>query len=353
MPDLILSPVASKNCTACKSAKSLFDFHKSPGGSYGRASVCAACTRAADKAGRRLANPDYYQYKVDLESGIRRCCKCRERLHLSSFYTKTGSRCKSCESKAGAAQRLSENPLLAARREAESRGEIHCKKCGVSKPATDEFFYFHAGKAKAPCKECKRIVGKARSLEISKQRQARAASMPTITSKACSCCNISLPATNEYFHKKLSKLTSQCKKCKNTADRLQRLDWGIAKREKVAARYSIYKKARMQSDPLFALQERIRALLVIKMRQNGYTKKSKTHEILGCSWDFFKSHIERQFIKGMTWEKMGREIHIDHITPISTANTEEEVVALNHFTNLRPMWAKDNLSKGAQITHLI
>ena len=50
---------------------------------------------------------------------------------------------------------------------------------------------------------------------------------------------------------------------------------------------------------------------------------------------------------------MGVKIHIDHIVPISTASTEEEVIALNHFTNLRPMWARDNMVKGAKVTHLI
>lgn len=74
--------------------------------------------------------------------------------------------------------------------------------------------------------------------------------------------------------------------------------------------------------------------------------------IIGCNAAAFKTHIERQFLKGMNWGNRN-EWHIDHITPIATATNKGDVIALNHFTNLRPMWAKDNISKGAQITHLI
>lgn len=141
-----------------------------------------------------------------------------------------------------------------------------------------------------------------------------------------------------------------------------------ANKEKVLARKSDYRKEnraicnirslawqamKMETDPLFKIRRNIRALISGRIRARGYTKRSKTSEILGCTWDEFKVHIERQFLKDMAWEKVGRLIHIDHITPTASAKTEREFLALNHFTNLRPVWAKDNLAKGAQITHLI
>lgn len=110
--------------------------------------------------------------------------------------------------------------------------------------------------------------------------------------------------------------------------------------------------ARRKADPLFCMMLRVKGLIYESMCAGGYTKKSRSHEILGCDWEFFKLHIERQFLKGMTWENRS-EWHIDHIVPLATAKTEEDVIRLNHFTNLRPIWAKDNLSKGAQVTHLI
>lgn len=72
------------------------------------------------------------------------------------------------------------------------------------------------------------------------------------------------------------------------------------------------------------------------------------HEItFGCSRDEFKAYIEKQFIEGMTWENFG-EWHIDHIIPISKfdINNKDHRSQINHYTNLRPLWAKDNQSRG-------
>jgi hypothetical protein len=84
----------------------------------------------------------------------------------------------------------------------------------------------------------------------------------------------------------------------------------------------------------------------------GFSKSSSTAVILGCDWDQFKRHIELQFLPGMSWENTP-EWHIDHIVPLASANDVEEVIALSHFTNLQPLWAKDNLRKSDKITRLI
>ncbi len=57
------------------------------------------------------------------------------------------------------------------------------------------------------------------------------------------------------------------------------------------------------------------------------------------------NYREEKFIEGMSWDNHG-EWHIDHITPISYAKTEEDVLKLNHFSNFQPLWEFDNLSKG-------
>ena len=109
---------------------------------------------------------------------------------------------------------------------------------------------------------------------------------------------------------------------------------------------------RRSKDRFFVFRKRIGTMIGDSLRRRGYTKRSRSHEILGCDWATFAAHIERQFLPGMSWENRS-EWHIDHIVPMATAQTEEDVIRLNHHTNLRPIWAKDNLSKGAQITHLI
>jgi hypothetical protein len=69
---------------------------------------------------------------------------------------------------------------------------------------------------------------------------------------------------------------------------------------------------------------------------------------IGCTYRELAIHIESQFQPGMTWENMGKW-HIDHITPVAHfLENDPEGFAWNHYTNLQPLWARDNLSKGAK-----
>ena len=103
------------------------------------------------------------------------------------------------------------------------------------------------------------------------------------------------------------------------------------------------KKQRL--NPMFKLKDRISGLIRNTLKNKGIKKKQRTEIILGCTVEDFKSYIENKFIEGMCWENMGKW-HIDHITPISYAKTEDDLLKLNHYTNLQPLWQKDNLSKG-------
>lgn len=104
-------------------------------------------------------------------------------------------------------------------------------------------------------------------------------------------------------------------------------------------------KNKKRNDPLYRLTDSIRTLIWISIKKMGYEKSSTTSIILECQYDDFKSHIENQFDEKMSWNNYG-EWHLDHKTPISWANTEEEVYELNHYTNFQPLWATDNVSKG-------
>lgn len=77
---------------------------------------------------------------------------------------------------------------------------------------------------------------------------------------------------------------------------------------------------------------------------------------LGYSLSELKSHIEKSFERGMNWSRFSAgEIHIDHIIPLSTFNLEDDAELRRAFalTNLRPMWAKANLSKGSKVLTLL
>lgn len=93
-------------------------------------------------------------------------------------------------------------------------------------------------------------------------------------------------------------------------------------------------------------------MVATALTRRGYSKKSRTFEIVGCTFVEFRAHIEKQFLPGMTWENRP-DWHVDHIVPLASAKTEADVIALNHFTNLRPLWIPDNLAKRDKQTHLI
>jgi hypothetical protein len=113
-----------------------------------------------------------------------------------------------------------------------------------------------------------------------------------------------------------------------------------------------YVANRRKNEPMYALNHRIRSLINQSFKVKNLSKKSKTMQILGCSFDEFKVHIERQFCKGMTWENRSKW-HLDHILPTSLANNEDDLIRLNHYLNLRPCWAKENIEKSSKILFLI
>ena len=80
----------------------------------------------------------------------------------------------------------------------------------------------------------------------------------------------------------------------------------------------------------------------------GANKPTKTETLLGASYLTVKKHIGLRFTDGMTWGNYGGW-HVDHIIPFASAKDSNEVIALCHYTNLQPLWAEDNLSKGAKI----
>ena len=77
-------------------------------------------------------------------------------------------------------------------------------------------------------------------------------------------------------------------------------------------------------------------------------KNKRTEEILGCDIFLFRDYIKSKFKEGMTLENYG-DWQIDHIMPLATAKTEEDVIRLCHYTNLQPLWASENREKSDKI----
>ena len=108
-----------------------------------------------------------------------------------------------------------------------------------------------------------------------------------------------------------------------------------------------YAKERSKTDILFKLIGNIRIRTNCAYKATKWIKESKNKDMLGCSLSHAKHCLEIQFTEGMSWDNWGKW-HIDHIIPLSSANTEEELSLLCHYKNLQPLWAFDNLSKNGK-----
>jgi len=100
--------------------------------------------------------------------------------------------------------------------------------------------------------------------------------------------------------------------------------------------------------PVYAISIRYRSRVRRAIRVAGFDKNSGTGKLLGCTWEHLKSYLEERFSPGMGWHNM-KDWHIDHIIPLSSAKTIDELGKLCHFSNLQPLWAEDNIRKGASM----
>ena len=117
-------------------------------------------------------------------------------------------------------------------------------------------------------------------------------------------------------------------------------------KEKNRNNRSEFDKVKRQIDPIFKIKNNVRVRLYKFLKLKDITKNNKTFDIIGCSPIFLKEHLEKQFTDEMSWENHGLYCwHIDHIMPLDSAKTEEEIYKLCHYTNLQPLWSTDNLKK--------
>jgi hypothetical protein len=126
----------------------------------------------------------------------------------------------------------------------------------------------------------------------------------------------------------------------------ERAKWRAENPEKVKANNAKYHKQRKAADPLFHLHCNMRSNCRRVVKQLSLGKKPmSTFKWIGCSPEELKAHLESLFTEGMTWENYGKDgWHVDHIRPICSF-TAEEWEQVNHYTNLQPLWAEDNLAK--------
>jgi len=191
----------------------------------------------------------------------------------------------------------------------------------------------------------------------------------------CGKCKISKDYSQFYKNKSAKDgYKNQCKKCrkeydinyyclntihKKTINKIYRDNnkVKIAKNEKIYReknRNTIlnkkkkYNKKRYKNDPIFNAKCRMRALIRSSLSRKGFLKDTYTAEILGIDWVGFWSHLVDSFKLNYDIDfedGFMSKVEIDHIIPVSSAKTKDEVIKLNHYTNLQLLWEEDNLKK--------
>ncbi len=122
------------------------------------------------------------------------------------------------------------------------------------------------------------------------------------------------------------------------------------KKEKDRIERQKYIKRRIDQDPVFKTASNIRGLIKQSFRSKNFVKGTKTEEILGISFPEFQKHLESIFEPWMNWGNRGgsppkginEKWEVDHVIPISSAKTVDDVIRLNHYSNLQPLCSYTN-----------
>jgi hypothetical protein len=200
-----------------------------------------------------------------------------------------------------------------------------CKKCGFEK-SFDSFYKHKRTKDgfETCCKSCKRVYQESNSTHIKSQKK-------------------------EYSEKNKVKLKEY--KIKYKEENPERVkSSNIKYRENLKKDPSFKRKIyKPKKTIIYSLRKNIYNCISKSLYRKGFTKKSKSHEILGCSYKEFVSYLESKFENWMNWDNRGLYNgefsygwDIDHIIPLSIGKSEEEIIKLNHYTNLQPLCSKIN-----------
>lgn len=225
-----------------------------------------------------------------------------------------------------------------------------CNKCGEEKQVN--LFYRDASKQDGLttlCKDCKKeakngYASKNRKMLAKKSREYRIANL-----SACRERERKYSIENrEKRNKKVNKFFLENPEKKKIYIKRYKEKPGVKSR--IQERQRTYESKKRSECPIYRLRQICRSRLHMALKSKGLKKKTRTFDTIGCSPEDLKKHIENQFTDGMSWDNHG-EWHIDHIKPLSSGETEEDILKLSHYSNLQPLWAEENFSKGCKIVN--
>lgn len=170
--------------------------------------------------------------------------------------------------------------------------------------------------------------------------------------KTCIKCNIA-KSLDDFPKRKESKdgRRGHCTSCEKLRKKEYRLKYPNVDKEyllknidKIREYRKNLEKRKRNNDSLYKLKHNLRVRTCEYFKITKVTKRNKTFNMIGITPSELKNYIENKFTDGMTWDNYG-EWHIDHIIPLNSVDSEEDIIKLCHYTNLQPLWAADNIRK--------
>lgn len=287
----------------------------------------------------------------------KKCCYCKEEKSILLFrkdnQKKDGldSRCKSC---------LKKPTIVVAWVEPTHKVCVDCK---VNK----EYSLYHKktknGRitVQSRCKDCQSAYKKNRywsnrDVELAKMTQSRLKPENVLKKKEYYKKNKEdyIKRYKKYMddeEKKKAKLESSKKRYQENKEQIRARHKRNYEKPETKEKIRLSHHVRKETDVQYVIRRRLRFRLrnIVKSLKNNKYKLMSSIELLGCDMNFFKSYIESKFVDGMSWERLS-EIHLDHIKPcvkFDLTKIEEQKICF-HYTNIQPLWAKDNLIKNSK-----
>lgn len=271
-----------------------------------------------------------------------KCIKCNEGIELMPKRKV----CRTCYNKEKVIQRRKRIP---------NEREEQCRKC---------FQFKTIPKSKTWCKECKNDYEKVRKSNFTETKKGEIKQkskdyykrikentkeifIDNTETKKCSVCNETKTLDKYYAAKCKGTMRAACKECTLK----KKKNYYQENKQEYIKKCTAYQLKRCKQDPSFKIEKNLRCRLYHAFKKQKTDKYCRTKQLTGCELPFLKEYLEAKFTQGMLWENYG-DWHIDHIKPCCSFNLkeEEEQKKCFHYTNLQPLWAKDNLSKGSKVT---
>ena len=396
----------TKTCTNCGETKPLSDFQ------YIKTqrrfvSQCKACINAKRVARARSHGRPPKKHVTNLLKGTKICSGCKQEKRLEDFYVSNGHYnylCKECSRKKDTNKRRASGikSKEEQRLEWEQKGEKPCIKCGNIKPLNDFKINNKTNRKKNVCTECEKNYYKEYREKNSnhkketwmkwyeknkdeiinyqkKYRESHKEQIRTRAKKYASQNTDKIRAQKAQYYKDNKEQLRQKNReyYRQNSEMLKEYQRQYAQKnvEKIFERRKAYRErnadilkerkkeygkrnrqtitaswlSRRRNDPLFKLSTQARNLIRMSLSGRGYTKDTHTYEILGCDYETLWEHLKNTWLDNYGTEWNGEEYHIDHIVPLATAKTEQEIKDLCYYKNLQLLKPHDNLVKNKNL----